>query len=136
QGAVLVGGAGDDALTGGSGRDVLLGGAGKDTLRGGSGEDVLVGGPTLHDTNLTALTAIRDEWTRTNVSLQTRIARLKGEQSGGLNGSWVLNAAAVLNDNVADDLYGEGDNDWFVRSLGLSPDNLRDRKSGDVVSDL
>jgi Ca2+-binding RTX toxin-like protein len=51
--AILLGGAGDDALTGargndlldaGAGADTLLGGEGKDTLDGGSGADAMAGG--------------------------------------------------------------------------------------------
>src|SRR5262249_33558735 len=55
QGAILVGGAGNDLLYGGSGRDLLFGGLGADTLRGGGGEDILLGGVTAHEANRTAL---------------------------------------------------------------------------------
>ena len=43
-GLVLVGNAGNNALTGGSAEDSITGGAGNDTLAGGDGNDTLVGG--------------------------------------------------------------------------------------------
>lgn len=42
--SVLIGGAGNDALTGAAGNDLLDGGGGGDTLVGGSGKDILNGG--------------------------------------------------------------------------------------------
>jgi len=88
-GAVIVGGAGNDSLTGGSGRDILIGGNGGDTVRGGDGEDILIGGFTDFDGDLAALRALRAEWVRTDASLTTRVARLRGA-SGGLNQGFFL----------------------------------------------
>lgn len=49
EGALLVGGRGDDTLTGSTGNDILIGGVGNDRLIGGAGQDTLNGGPG-HDT--------------------------------------------------------------------------------------
>ena len=44
DGAMLVGGGGDDTLTGWNGKDLLIGGKGDDTLIGGGGDDLMFGG--------------------------------------------------------------------------------------------
>lgn len=44
EGALLVGGRGDDTLTGSAGNDILRGGGGNDVLNGGFGLDILAGG--------------------------------------------------------------------------------------------
>jgi uncharacterized delta-60 repeat protein len=135
-GVVLVGGAGADSLTGGTGDDILLGGLGADALHGGSGEDVLIGGITDYDANLTALRALRTEWVRTDAAYATRIQHLRGLQSGGLNGAYVLTGSTIHDDNAIDDLWGEGNNDWFIHQLGAFADRVNDRKSGETMTDL
>ncbi len=131
---ILVGGAGNDQLYGGSGRDLLIGGAGSDTLFGGAGEDILIGGATIYDTNVTLLGVLVDEWVRTDVSYTNRVNHLNGTASGGSNGTTLLNSSTVLNDGGAnDDLWGEGDNDWFIISV---PDRTRDRATGERVTTI
>ncbi len=131
---ILVGGAGNDLLYGGSGRDLLIGGAGSDTLFGGAGEDILIGGATIYDTNVTLLGVLVDEWVRTDVSYTNRVNRINGTATGGSNGTTVLNSSTVLNDGGAnDDLWGEGDNDWFIISV---PDRTRDRATGERVTTI
>jgi uncharacterized delta-60 repeat protein len=135
-GAVLVGGAGVDTLTGGTGDDILIGGMGADTLRGGSGEDVLIGGATEHDSSLAALRALRAEWVRNDAGYTTRIQHLRGLQGGGLNGAFVLTGSTVHVDNAIDDLWGEGNTDWFIRQAGTFADRLRDRTGSEQFTDL
>jgi large repetitive protein len=135
-GVVLVGGAGADTLTGGTANDILMGGLGADVLHGGNGEDVLIGGITDYDSNLAALRALRTEWVRTDAAYATRIAHLRGQQSGGLNGAYVLTAVTIHDDNAIDDLWGEGNNDWFLHQTGTFADRVNDRKSGETMTDL
>lgn len=134
---VLVGGAGGDTQYGGSGRDILVGGLGADLLRGGDDEDILIGGSSDFDNDLAAWDVIVDEWSRTDASYGTRIDHLFGTLSGGLNqvlGSYkYLNGTTLDNDSVADDLYGEGNNDWFIAWSG---DRVNDRKNGERLTNL
>ncbi|MBC7815280.1 MAG: hypothetical protein IAG10_00100, partial [Planctomycetaceae bacterium] len=119
---VLDGEADTDSLIGGTGRDLLIGGAVLDTLAGGADEDILIGGTTSHSGNAVALTAIMAEWTSAN-AYPTRITNLLN--GGGANGSTVLNATTVQNDNnAADKINGSlatpnnTDLDWFFQSAG------------------
>jgi hypothetical protein len=135
---VLVGGAGNDTLLGGSGNDILIGGLGNDTLHGNGGDDILIGGTTSYDANLAALCALLSEWGRGDASYTTRVNHLKGG-AGGLNGSSVLTTATVLDDGVADTLYGDAGSDWFfARVPGSAPqkDRVQDRASGEVLTSL
>ena len=131
---VLLGGDGADTQYGGAGRDILVGGLGADVLRGGDGEDVLIGGSTDHDADLTAWAVLQDEWSRANASYSTRIDHLLGTLAGGLNGTTFLNASTMDNDSGAvDNLYGEGNDDWFVLWPG---DRANDRRNGERVTNL
>ena len=109
---VLVGGGGSDRLLGGLGRDILIGGAGKATLQAGSGDDILIGGTTAYDNNAAALAAILAEWASAD-DYATRIGRLTGSMSGGLNGAYFLNASTVHGNGLADYLYGGPGMDWY-----------------------
>jgi Ca2+-binding RTX toxin-like protein len=130
---VLLGGAGNDTALGGSDRDVLIGGLGADLLRGGDGEDILVGGTTDHDDNLAAWWAVMNEWARTDAGYAARIDHLFGTLAGGLNGTNFLNRSTMDDDGVADDLYGEGGNDWFLVWAGDRPN---DRKNNERRTNL
>jgi len=110
---VLLGGAGDDHLTGGGNRNLLIGGTGADRIIGNSGDDLLIGGATTHDANEAALWALMQEWTSA-ADYDTRVARLRGTQSGGLNGSVVLDSSTLLDDLAADVLTGSSGQDWFL----------------------
>jgi FG-GAP-like repeat/RTX calcium-binding nonapeptide repeat (4 copies) len=135
---VLVGGAGNDALSGGSGNDILIGGLGSDLLHGNGGDDILIGGTTSYDTNLAALCAVSREWGRSDVSYSGRINHLKGG-AGGLNGSYVLTTATVFDDGVTDNLYGDTGSDWFFARISGSSwhkDRVQDRSSTEVLTSL
>src|SRR5260370_40332291 len=101
---VLVGGGGTDRLIGGQGQDILIGGAGQATLQAGSGGDILIGGTTAYDNNAAALAAILAEWGSSD-DYATRIARLTGSMSGGLNGAYFLNTSTVHGNGRALYLY-------------------------------
>jgi Ca2+-binding RTX toxin-like protein len=134
---VLVGGGGNDVLYGGSGRNILIGGAGASVLHGGSDQDILIAGTTLYDANLPALVALRNEWARTDADYLTRIANLNGSQSGGLNGSYRLNAQSVFANYPADDLYGSAGQDWFLdAAFAAYPDRIHDLENGETVTAL
>jgi hypothetical protein len=130
QGNVLVGGAGSDTLTGGSGRSILVGGAGNDTLTGGSADDILIGGKLSLDLNETALALILQEWQRTDISYDQRIADLR--RGGGLNGGYkLLWGTTVLDDGgAADTLTGGGGQDWYFQ---FSSDTVTDATASDLV---
>jgi len=127
---ILTGGAGDDTLFGGVGLDILIGGDGADSLEGGTGEDILVGGYTTYDTNISALTAIQFEWTRAGVLYATRVGRINGTLTGGLNGSFKLNAATVFDDGESDTLVGGDGQNWFLGSL----DDATDQASDEILT--
>jgi hypothetical protein len=104
--SVLMGGAGADTLQGGAGRDILIGGQGADTLSGGGGDDILFGGVTSGVTPRT-LDTILQQWNRP-LSYAIRVARIMT----------VVSPTALINDSGAvDQLYGEGDTDWFLYYL-------------------
>jgi parallel beta-helix repeat protein len=134
---ILVGGAGDDLLRvgpllkGGTvGRHLLIGGDGSDTLHGGGGDDLLISGTTDFDTDLSALGSILAEWVRTDQSYSQRIGHLRG-MPGGRNQVY-LNPATVHDDGTADVLQGGGGLDWFWANL--SQDTLLDRAPGEQVN--
>jgi phospholipase C len=132
---VLVGGAGDDELVGGPGRDLLIGGKGGDELRGRGGDDILIGGTTKFDANAAALTAVMKEWTRTDETYAQRVANLMGGGTGGQNGSYLLNATTVLDDNAEDELRGGQGMDLFFAHLTRpgKKDELSGLEPGEIV---
>jgi Ca2+-binding RTX toxin-like protein len=135
--AVLVGGAGNDTLYGGSGRNILIGGSGSDVLHGGVSDDLLIGGTTSHDASLAALAVLRAEWARADADYLTRISHLNGTQSGGLNGSYLLNNQTVFDDGAGNDLYGDQGQDWFFAAAGgANPDRLHDLGAGEIATNL
>lgn len=134
---VLSGGAGNDILIGGSGRNLLFGGTGADELHGGSDEDLLVGAATSHDTNLPALLSLLAEWARTDTDYETRLGHLDGSLAGGFNGTLLLNAQAVTDDDASDNLFGHGGRDWFfAASNGANADVLNDWGDGEIVTSI
>ncbi|MFO0878902.1 MAG: CARDB domain-containing protein [Gemmataceae bacterium] len=130
--AILLGGAGNDSLFGGNARDLLIGGAGADVLTGGNGEDLQIHGTTAHDASWDALAAVAAEWTRTDRTYAQRIAALR--LGGGRNGSTVLDATTVVNDNAVDRLRGGAGIDWFWMNLSApgALDALLDLQRGEV----
>jgi uncharacterized protein (TIGR03118 family) len=107
---VVLGGPGNDFLHAGLGRDLLIGGTGKDWLFGNGNSDVLIGGETTHDDNSADLLAILAEWNSSD-SYATRISKLKS----GTGGLPALNSTTVLDDGVADQLFGGPGQDWFFK---------------------
>jgi uncharacterized delta-60 repeat protein len=142
---LLAGGAGDDILNGGAGRDLLIGGSGADDLTGGTGtgEDLLIGGIAAYyfdspnALDLSALTAVMLEWTRTDLAAAARVEHLTGAVAGGFNGDYLLGPDTVFDDAVADRVEGGNGADWLLASLtGLVPDNLINPQTGDIVTDI
>jgi Ca2+-binding RTX toxin-like protein len=110
---LLVGGLGNDDLSGGSGRDILIGGAGTDHLVGNADDDILIGSTTIYDANFAALHAIMKEWSRLDLASALRIDHLK--HGGGLNGLFLLDDAAILDDGLADILAGSSGDDLLIQ---------------------
>ncbi len=114
---VLLGGEGNDQLRTREGRDILFGGSGVDFLFGGSDEDILNAGTSLFDLSDAALYAIQQEWLRP-IPLESRVAHLRGSQSGGLNGNNKLigsgPAQTVFDDNAQDTLDNHRTKDWAL----------------------
>ena len=132
---ILLGREGNDSLFGGTGRDILIGGTSVDLLNGNEGEDILIAGRTAHDNNMNNLLAIRHEWTRNDTDYTHRINNLK--LGIGPNQSIKLNAAAIIDDNIIDNLFGNEDLDWFwARTSGpaLTVDQLSDAINGEAVN--
>jgi Ca2+-binding RTX toxin-like protein len=126
---ILLGGAGNDTLVGGpangDGQDILFGGSGQDALHGAGGQDLLFGGNTAYHkektgaADLAALKAIMAEWKSTH-SYEDRVTNLLN--GGGLNKKYKLKGK-VLADSAADELWGEGEQDWFlVHTEDSTPD--------------
>ncbi|MFO0887903.1 MAG: hypothetical protein U0790_02030 [Isosphaeraceae bacterium] len=126
---VLIGGPGDDLILGLRGRDILVGGLGADLLDGGEDDDLLLNGTTSYDGAPANLAGVRAEWRRTDVDYATRIAHLRGELNGGLNGSVELTASTVFDDYDVDWLLGEAGQDWFWSPLA----ELIDQVAGEQV---
>jgi PKD domain-containing protein/hemolysin type calcium-binding protein len=143
---ILLGGDGDDLLVGGSGRDLLIGGNGADRLVGNADDDILIGGFTAWDETAAALCAIVDEWSRTDLSYQERVLRLRlGSGSSGavtLNVDPGLGAVTVFDDNAADVLTGSAGIDWFFANLdgdgdsSASKDKITDLQAAEFADDL
>jgi autotransporter-associated beta strand protein len=134
--SILLGQAGNDTLTGGTGRDILIGGLGIDLLTGGVNDDILIGGTTSFDTKLVALNLVMAEW-RSSDSYSLRIGRIFGTIVGGLNGTNFLNMSTVKSDTYADQLSGEGGQNWFwYKSAGSYIDQMLDLTTGQVATPL
>jgi hypothetical protein len=93
----------------------LIGGHGIDEIFGGGGDDILIGGWTNFDGNNSALGNIMTEWVR-NIAYVTRVQHLRGIAAGGWNLGTLLNATTVHDDFARDNLWGQADTDWFIRS--------------------
>lgn len=108
----LEGGGGNDVITGGAGSDVLFGGAGSDTLNGGTGNDVLEGGSgtdwALYTTGLASGVTIDlyiDDQNTGGAGIDTLHS---------IENVWATTFADSLTGNdVANELRGEGGNDWI-----------------------
>ena len=88
-----------------------------DVINGNQGEDIVIGATTIHDSNLIALSAIRDEWT-SNRTLAERIANIEGSGVGPrLNSVYFLNGMTVQDDGESDLLDGGLSPDWIFVSV-------------------
>ena len=130
---ILIGNAQTTILKDGNGNDIIVGGGGPITITGGTGNDIIITGSssaaaTVHgvatggmtggndlviggswgsnQTNLADLNSLMAEWSRTGVSLTTKIAHLTGSIRGGLNGTNYLNSTTVSIDTGTVALYG------------------------------
>jgi Ca2+-binding RTX toxin-like protein len=126
---ILLGQEGNDVLSGNSMRELLIGGVGQDLLTAGAGQDILIGGTTDFDQNLTALAAIMQEWSRTDLAYDGRVAHLLS--GGGKNGSNRLSTASVHDDGAANLLLGGSDLDLYF--AGLADVILGQNKKDKVV---
>ncbi len=140
---ILIGGGGNDTLSGDNGRDIVIGGTGLDLLRGNAADDILVGGWTIYaaedgsSATEVALNSLRSEWVRTDLNLQTayatRVGHLLGTIADGLNGSHVLNSTTLFDDAVADRLFGDTNQDWFLSGL---LDDVMDQATNEINTDV
>jgi Ca2+-binding RTX toxin-like protein len=131
---LLVGNAGNDTAFGTDGRDILIGGLGGDLLDGGNDDDILIGARTSYDANVSALLAIAQEWTRTDVSYAGRRDHISGALAGGLNGTFVLNATTVFDDTrTIDTLWGRGGTDFFIYG---TRDDVMDAVNGETTTKI
>jgi hypothetical protein len=127
----LSGGDGDDVLSGKGGRNVMIGGLGKDKIDGDDADDVLVGGLYLESTNRSAVNAIMNEWSRTDLEYAARVDNLLN--GGGLNGGFLLNATTVFDDNAKDTLKGKKGLDWFMAN---DDDDKTDSKLNELLTEI
>jgi Ca2+-binding RTX toxin-like protein len=129
--SVLIGNSGNDVLVGGTARDILFGGLGSDSLNGGGNDDILFGGRSAFDGNLTALKALRGEWSSTRTYSQ-RVNNLRGGPITGtpLNAGYVLSntSGTLIDDYAIDSLLGGAGTDWFINS---GEDTLGDWVTGE-----
>ena len=108
----LEGQGGNDVLSAGDGGDVLFGGAGNDSLNGGLGNDSLEGGTgtdwALYNTGLSAGVTI-DLFLGTQNTGGAGVDTLHDIENvwGSLYGD------SLTGNNVANELRGEGGNDWM-----------------------
>ena len=136
--SVLVGGSGCcNVLHSGRGRNILIGG-GRSIIVGTLGDNVEISGSTAYDTNEAALAAILAEWSSSD-SYATRVGRLNGTITGGLNCSSVLNASTIHHGTRCDYLFGgNGQNTYFASQTGaaLASDYIFAQKSWEQITSI
>ena len=78
-----------------------------------------------------------DEW-NSSASQDVRRSHLTGATGGGLNGSVLLNAATVHDDNSQDKLTGSSGIDWFFANLsgGTFLDVITNQGSNELLEEL
>jgi hypothetical protein len=127
---------GNDTLLGGDGKDILVGGRGSDLLWGGPGSDLLVAGQViLPGYTLTGRTALQAEW-RSDRSYDERVANILGVEPGDrLNENFFLIPDdTLLEDSTLDQLFGDGEEDFFFASI--ASDLVVDRQPGEGLLPL
>ena len=116
---VLLGLSGNDRLVAGADRSVLVGGSGSDVLAGGKDEDLLIGDYTAYDwlaepDLLSAFEAIRDVWTRNDLTAQHRAQLLrKGVVADNGRLVYLQDRRTIRSDGHKDSLQGGAGADWF-----------------------
>jgi len=113
---ILIGTVGVQTLIGGDDRDILIGGAGADKLYGGKGDDILINGTFTLSSDDAKLRALRATWAGAS-SYSSRIAAMRVD----------LKYTTVLADAETDEMYGEGEMDWFWGRWGMYPGEVKDR---------
>lgn len=116
---ILVGSKGNDRLVATAGMNILIGGAGADQLIAGGGGDILVADTTDYDASISALSAIRNEWTSGGNYL-TRIDNIRN--GGGLNGANVLSVGdTVVDEGAIDSLMGNNqfELNWYIYNFAM-----------------
>lgn len=116
--SLIVGDAGALQLEGGTGHNILIADTGAASLIGGSGDNILIGDPTIYDANLTALTAIFAEWSRTNCSFPQRLADLTSYSKTSLNGYDLLTPFTVFASGASDALLDGAGLNWNILTVG------------------
>jgi Ca2+-binding RTX toxin-like protein len=98
---IIYGGEGDDTLSGDAGLDILIGGGGRDTVIGGLDDDIVIGG----NTTLTGvqLQEARTLWTLA-IPFNLRTLFLTS----------YFNATTVVDDGIADFIFGSLGRDWLL----------------------
>jgi hypothetical protein len=105
---LLDGGAGSDILVGDSGSDRLYGRAGKDVLIGGDAFDQLLGGTDNDLMYAGAIVAGTTDAELTDIAMQWR-----GSSASETDAAEALEGIAEDTED-ADNLNGEGQNDWYI----------------------
>ena len=108
---VVVGGAGNDMVFGGNGNDVVIGSGGQDQVYGDNGEDLLIGGSTAYDADMSKLRDLMITWS-ISFSYATRTSLLENE----LSTAHLELDETVIDDLIADTLYGGANQDWFFET--------------------
>lgn len=115
--------------------------ASADTLYGGNCDDIMVAGRTSFDAgtddDIRAVTKLLNEWMGSQ-SYETKISRLTGVTTGGLNGTILLKpGVTVFDDGVVDKVYGGRGRDWFlVNRTGGGVLDIVDLANNETVTDL
>ncbi len=135
---LLAGQSGDDQLYGGNGRDILVGGFGTDLLRGGAGEDILIGGEAYELSDYYTdqyRNNIGTAWSDTSMTYEQRVVAIRDTGVGSSLSRLAMNLN-VFSDAQQDQMYGDGDRDWFFATLaGSTPlDLLVDRQLNEVLT--
>jgi len=126
---LILGQAGNDTILAGDGRDLVDGGQGSDSIRGGNGEDLLFTGTSIYamTNRYEDLLWMRDLWA-IPISQATRIAMLAGTTLGVQP---LVPRITVIDDSAADQVWGEGDQDWLWIA---SPLDTSDAQAEDTMT--
>ncbi len=116
--SLIVGDAGALQLEGGTGHNILIADTGAASLIGGSGDNILIGDQTIYDSNLTALSAIFAEWSRTNITFAQRLADLTSYSKTSLNGNDLLTPFTVFASGASDALFDGAGLNWNILTVG------------------